>query len=70
MQVWDQSHRARMLTLNLRPLPAASTAEHRAIMVAIAAGDGDGARELFRLHRRRGGAELIALIERSGLAWL
>jgi len=70
MQVWDQSHRARMVTLNLRPLPAASTAEHRAILVAIAAGDGDGARELFRLHRRRGGAEMIALVERSGLAWL
>lgn len=70
MQVWEQSHRARMLTLNLRPLPAASTAEHRAIMVAIAAGDGDGARELFRLHRRRGGAELIGLVERSGLAWV
>jgi DNA-binding GntR family transcriptional regulator len=70
MQVWDQSHRARMVTLNLRPLPAASTAEHRAIMVAIAAGDADCARELYRLHRRRGGAELIALIERSGLAWL
>ncbi len=70
MQVWDQSHRARLLTLNLRPLPTASTAEHRAIMTAIAAGDGDAARELFRLHRRRGGAELIALIERSGLAWL
>lgn len=70
MQVWDQSHRARLLTLNLRPLPAASTAEHRAIMTAIDAGDGEAARELFRLHRRRGGAELIALIERSGLAWL
>jgi DNA-binding GntR family transcriptional regulator len=70
MQVWDQSHRARMVTLNLRPLPEASTAEHRAMLVAIAAGDGDSARELFRLHRRRGGAELIALIERSGLGWL
>jgi DNA-binding GntR family transcriptional regulator len=70
MQLWDQSHRARMLTLNLRPLPAASTAEHRAITDAIAAGDGDRARETFRLHRRRGGAEMIALIERSGLAWL
>ncbi len=70
MQVWDQSHRVRMLTLNLRPLPEASTAEHRAIMVAIAAGDGDGARELFRIHRRRGGAELVSLVERSGLAWL
>lgn len=70
MQVWDQSHRARMFTLNMRPLPEASTAEHRAIMKAIAAGDADGARETYRLHRRRGGAELIALIERSGLAWL
>ncbi len=70
MQVWDQSHRARMMTLNLRPLPSASTEEHRAILVSIADGDGDGARELFRLHRRRGGAEMISLIERSGLAWL
>jgi len=70
MQVWDQSHRARMFTLNMRPLPEASTAEHRAIMQAIAAGDADRARETYRLHRRRGGAELIALIERSGLAWL
>lgn len=70
MQVWEQSHRARMVTLNLRPLPAASTAEHRAMLVAIAAGDGDKAHELFRHHRRRGGAELIALIERSGLGWL
>jgi DNA-binding GntR family transcriptional regulator len=70
MQVWEQSHRARMVTLNLRPLPAASTAEHRAMLVAIAAGDGDKAHELFRQHRRRGGAELIALIERSGLGWL
>jgi DNA-binding GntR family transcriptional regulator len=70
MQVWEQSHRARMVTLNLRPLPQASTAEHRAMLVAIAAGDGERAHELFRMHRRRGGAELIALIERSGLGWL
>ena len=70
MQVWDQSHRARMFTLNLRPLPARSTQEHRAMLLAIRAGNGEGARELYRQHRRRGGAELIALIERSGLAWL
>lgn len=70
MQVWDQSHRARMFTLNMRPLPERSTAEHRATLVAINAGDADGARELYRQHRRRGGAELISLIERSGLAWL
>jgi DNA-binding GntR family transcriptional regulator len=70
MQVWDQSHRARMFTLAMRPLPARSTAEHRATLEAIRAGDADGAREIYRRHRQRGGAELIALIERSGLAWL
>jgi DNA-binding GntR family transcriptional regulator len=70
MQVWDQSHRARMFTLAMRPLPARSTAEHRAVLEAIRAGDGDGAREIYRKHRQRGGAELVALIERSGLAWL
>jgi len=70
MQVWDQSHRARMFTLNMRPLPARSTAEHRATLEAIRVGDADEARESYRRHRQRGGAELIALIERSGLAWL
>jgi DNA-binding GntR family transcriptional regulator len=70
MQVWDQSHRARMFTLNMRPLPERSTAEHRATLQAIRAGDAEEARETYRRHRQRGGAELIALIERSGLAWL
>jgi DNA-binding GntR family transcriptional regulator len=70
MQVWDQSHRARMFTLNMRPLPARSTAEHRATLEAIRVGDADEARESYRRHRQRGGVELIALIERSGLAWL
>jgi DNA-binding GntR family transcriptional regulator len=70
MQVWDQSHRARMFTLNMRPLPERSTAEHRATLQAIRAGDAEQARESYRRHRQRGGAELIALIERSGLAWL
>ncbi|WP_137179701.1 GntR family transcriptional regulator [Roseomonas sp. AR75] len=70
MQVWDQSHRARMFTLNMRPLPERSTAEHRATLDAIRAGDAESAREMYRRHRQRGGAELIALIERSGLAWL
>lgn len=70
VQVWDQSHRARMFTLNMRPLPERSTAEHRATLDAIRAGDAESAREMYRRHRQRGGAELIALIERSGLAWL
>lgn len=70
MQVWDQSHRARLFTLQQRALPARSTAEHRAVLQAIAAGDAEGARELYRQHRRRSGEELIAIIEGSGVAWL
>ncbi|MBR0669011.1 GntR family transcriptional regulator [Roseomonas hellenica] len=70
MQVWDQSHRARMFTLHQRPLPERSTAEHRAVLQAVMAGDSESAREMYRLHRRRSGEELIALIERSGVAWL
>jgi len=70
MQVWEQSHRARMFTLHLRPPPGRSTAEHRAVLEAILSGDGDAARETYRRHRARSGGELINLIERSGVAWL
>ena len=70
MQVWEQSHRARLFTLHQRPLPARSTAEHRRVLEAIAAGEAERARELYRRHRRRSGAELVSLIERSGVAWL
>jgi DNA-binding GntR family transcriptional regulator len=70
MQVWDQSHRARLFTLHQRPLPARSTAEHRRVLQAIAAGEPERAREVYRRHRQRSGEELISLIERSGVAWL
>jgi len=66
MTVWDQSHRARMFTLSLRPLPVQSTREHRAILDAILAGEPSAARELYRAHRRRGGAELMSIIEMHG----
>ena len=66
MTVWDQSHRARMFTLSLRPLPRQSTREHRAILKAILAGKGDKARELYRAHRERGGLELMSIIEAHG----
>jgi DNA-binding GntR family transcriptional regulator len=55
MTVWDQSHRARMFTLSLRPPPLQSTREHRVILDAILAGEADSARELYRAHRRRAG---------------
>ena len=66
MTVWDQSHRARMFTLSLRPLPVQSTREHRDILDAILAGEPTAARELYRAHRRRGGAELMSIIEMHG----
>ncbi len=66
MTVWDQAHRARMFTLTLRPLPTRSTEEHRKIVDAILAGDVSHAGELYRAHRRRGGEELITIIERHG----
>jgi len=67
MTVWDQAHRARMFTLSLRPLPMQSTAEHRAVLDAILAGDGERARDLYFAHRKRGGIELTAIIERHGI---
>lgn len=66
MMVWDQAHRARMFTLTLRPLPKRSTREHRDVVEAVRVGDVAVARELYAAHRRRGGAELMAIIERHG----
>jgi DNA-binding GntR family transcriptional regulator len=66
MTVWDQAHRARMFTLTLRPLPTRSTQEHRDVVEAVRAGDVAGARELYAAHRRRGGDEMMAIIERHG----
>jgi len=67
MQVWDQAHRARMYTLKLRPPPRKSTAEHRAVVDAILAGDVERARDLYHAHRRRGGSELLDIIQRHGI---
>lgn len=66
MTVWDQAHRARMFTLHLREVPKRSTEEHRAVVDAILAGKAAQARELYTRHRRRGGEELMAIIERYG----
>jgi DNA-binding GntR family transcriptional regulator len=49
----DQSHRARMLTLNLRRTLDASIAEHRRIAEAIRAGTADAALDAARQHRIR-----------------
>ncbi|MFC7397988.1 GntR family transcriptional regulator [Chelatococcus sp. GCM10030263] len=70
MTVWDQSHRARMFTLKLRPKPIKSTREHRAALQAILDGDADRARELYRRHRERAAVDLMSIIERYGLTHL
>jgi DNA-binding GntR family transcriptional regulator len=70
MTVWDQAHRARMFTLSFRPLPRKSTEEHRAVLDAIADGDAARASSLYAAHRRRGGAELMAIIEKHGIRQL
>ncbi len=59
----DQVHRARMLTLRLRPKPFDSVAEHQAVADAIRHGDAPRARERLREHRQRAGTLLVSLLE-------
>lgn len=66
-QLWDQAHRARMLTLRLRPLPTDSNREHEALVEAMANGQPERARQIHEDHRRRAGTMLIELLQRLGL---
>lgn len=66
----DQSHRARMVTLRLRPRLPSSEAEHRATSDAIRRGLAGLAREAARRHRIRARDELLPLIESVGLRHL
>lgn len=50
----DQAHRARMITLRLRPFPNSSNEEHKAILSAIEAGDRNTSSRLVRDHRLKG----------------
>ena len=60
--IMDQSHRARMLTLRMRPKPLRSVEQHRAILDAIARGDAAQARRHARDHRTRARDELLPLL--------
>ncbi len=66
-QYWDQAHRARMATLQLRPKPTSSNEDHMALVDAIAGQDPERARILHREHRVRNGAVLVSLLESLGL---
>ena len=63
----DQSHRARMATLHLRPKPSVSNDEHAAVVAAIRRRDAETAHRLHRLHRLRAGRLLLDLVEHHGL---
>jgi DNA-binding GntR family transcriptional regulator len=65
--VMDQSHRARLLTLHLRPPPVSSAAEHRRITDAIRHGDPAGAEAAAKLHRTRARDALMPLLEQYGM---
>ena len=62
--VTGQSHRARRLTLHLRPIPINSTAEHQAIIDAIRSGDAAAAGEAARAHRRHARGQLVPILKR------
>lgn len=64
---WDRAHRARMVTLRMRPKPVNSTREHLAIVAAIRSGDAVHAGALFRAHRERASRELTELLQRHRL---
>ncbi len=67
---WDQSHRARMATLRLRPKPVDSNKDHAAVVDAITRGDAEAAREIHRQHRIRAGQMLVSLLKEHGLTQL
>ncbi len=67
---WGRMHRARMITLRMRPKPVRSTQEHRALVEALRRGDPQAAGALHRAHRQLAGEELVALLERFGLKTL
>jgi DNA-binding GntR family transcriptional regulator len=60
----DQAHRARMVTLSLRPMPEQSVAEHIGILDAVKARDGERAREAYRAHRQRAASEILRILEK------
>lgn len=61
--VTEQAHRARLVTVGLRPRPTSSNSDHDAIIRAIADRDPVAARAALELHRRRGIETLVPILE-------
>lgn len=67
MTVFDLVHRARMVTLRMRPLPTKSSRDHRALIDAILAGDSRRAYEVHYQHRHQAMQLLTEILERYNL---
>lgn len=67
LNFWDRAHRARMITLRMRPKPERSTREHADLVAALRKGDHAEARRIHFEHRERAGRELLELLQRLGL---
>lgn len=65
---FDQAHRARMLTLYIRPAPRQSNRDHRALVDAIERGDAEEARRIHRAHRITAKTMMIELIANHGFS--
>ncbi|WP_407519933.1 GntR family transcriptional regulator [Methylobacterium oryzisoli] len=61
--VMERAHRARLLTLRLRPPPDSSNRDHREILAAIARRDPPAAKAALEAHRRRGMAVLLPILD-------
>ncbi len=64
---WDQAHRARIVTLTLRPKPVTSNRDHAAVVDAIARGDAETARRIHHEHRAKAGELLVGLLSKHHL---
>ena len=65
--LWDQTHRSRMATLPIRPVPFASNKEHRDLVAAIEAGDAERAKSIHVAHRKKSRDMLVDLLVTMGL---
>ncbi len=66
--LWDQSHRARLTTVRMRPALEVSNREHRAVVDAIRRGDWRDAVAKHAKHRARTSREILRLLEECRLA--
>lgn len=59
----DQTYRARLYTINTRPIPLRSIVEHKGIIACMKAQDEKAARTIMESHRRRAQKEILLSLE-------